>query len=242
MLFVYNNLEALSRAAANHFTEQAHAAIQNNGTFCVALSGGETPLATYRLLAESPYREDLEWEKLHIFWGDERCVPANDPRSNALQARLAFLDKVPIPTEHIHSIPGDLNPMIAAQEYEQVLKDFFHGYPPRLDLIFLGLGGDGHTASLFPRSPALKDPARWVVDTYNAENDLHRVTMTPNIINRAAVITFLVSGIGKAWVLREVLQGQADSWTLPAKSIKPLDGTLNWFVDRDASSSLSEQV
>jgi 6-phosphogluconolactonase len=242
MIWVYDDLEALSHAAGGFFVQQARQAAQAKGWFSVVLSGGHTPQRTYELLAGQPYRERVAWGQLHVFWGDERCVPGNDPRSNARMAREALLDHVPIPASQIHPMDCNQEPRRAAARYEDLLRDFFVDEPPRFDLVFLGLGENGHTASLFPGTPVLDEQEKWVSDVAAAGQDLDRITLTAPVINRAAVVVFLVAGASKASVLREVLQGPADPRRLPAQLIQPEDGNLHWFIDREASALLSRQA
>ena len=156
MIQVYPDLESLSRAAADLLVMQAHLAVAARGRFSVALSGGATPRRTYELLAAPPLKDQAPWDRVHVFWGDERGVPRNDPRSNARMAREAWLDHVPIPKDQIHPLDCADDPATAARQYEAELRQFFAGGPPRLDLVLLGLGDDGHTASLFPGTRRLR--------------------------------------------------------------------------------------
>lgn len=238
MIQVYPDFETLSRAAAELFVEQAKQAIAAHGRFSVALSGGHTPKRTYEILAQAPYRDQVDWGKVHVFWGDERCVPASDPRSNERMARLALLDHVPIPTEQIHAMGGTGSPRELADRYGAVLKTFFAGQPPRLDLIYLGLGDNGHTLSLFPGTPVLEERQRWVAEVYVAEQDLYRVTMTAPFANQAAVLAFVVSGKDKAAVVKQILEGGPNAPRLPAQLIQPVQGGLRWLLDREAAGQL----
>ena len=235
-LAVYPDLEALSRAAAELFVEHARQAVANCGRFSVVLSGGSTPRRTYELLSAPPARDQVPWERVHIFWGDERCVPANDPRSNSRMARRALLDRVPIPPGQIHPISCGQEPRESAEHYEGVVRAFFAEGPPRFDLVFLGLGENGHTASLFPGTSVLDERRRWAAEVYVAEQRLFRVTLTAPLLNQAAILAFLVSGAGKAAVLREVLDGPEDPQRLPAQLIRPTNGSVRWLVDRAAGS------
>lgn len=238
MLHIYPDLEALSRAAAEFFVQQAQRAMAGGGRFRVALSGGQTPRRTYGLLGQAPWRDQVRWERVHVFWGDERCVPGDDPRSNARMAREAWLDRVPIPPGQIHPIDCHQDPEEAAQRYEDLLRRLGAGQSSSLDLILLGLGDNGHTASLFPGTAVLSEGQRWAAPVYVAEQNLYRVTLTAPCINRAAVVAFLVAGAGKAQVLKEVLQGPRDPQRLPAQLIQPANGALHWLVDQDAASLL----
>jgi 6-phosphogluconolactonase len=242
MIWVYADLESLSRAAAGIFVQQARQAIQVRGRFSVALSGGHTPQRTYELLAQPPFRDRVAWEHVYIFWGDERCVPPNDARSNERMTRQAWLDHVSIPETQVHPIRCASSPGQSARQYEALLREFFKGRSPSFDLVFLGLGEDGHTASLFPDTPVLQEQEGWVDEVYMAEQDLHRVTLTTPIINQAAVVAFLVAGAAKAGILRAVLEGPSGDRRLPAQLIEPTHGELHWLVDQEASSLVSREA
>jgi 6-phosphogluconolactonase len=242
MIWLYDDYEALSNAAAGIFVQQARQAAQTKGWFSAVLSGGQTPRRTYELLARPPYRDHVSWGQVHVFWGDERCVPHGDERSNTRMVRQALLDHVPIPSSLIHPIACSEVPSQGAKQYEAELHDFFGEQPPRFDLVFLGLGENGHTASLFPGTPVLAERERWVSEVYVAEQKLYRVTLTAPLINQAAVVAFLVSGAAKAGVLQEVLEGPADPRRLPAQLIHPREGELHWLVDRAAGSLLKRQA
>jgi 6-phosphogluconolactonase len=242
MIEVYPDLESLSRAAADLLVRQAHLAVAARGRFSVALSGGGTPRRTYELLATPPWVDQAPWGRVHVFWGDERCVPLNDSRSNARLAQAAWLDRVPIPGNQIHPLDCAADPAAAARQYEAQLREFFAGQAPILDLVLLGLGEDGHTASLFPGTAVLKETERWAAAVYVAEQDLYRVTLTAPLINQAAVVVFLVAGGAKAGVLREVLHGKRDPARLPAQLIQPHHGEFLWLADLEAAGSLAQDV
>ncbi len=236
MLWIFPDPETLSCAAAALFIRQAQRAIRRSGRFVVALAGGQTPRRTYEWLAHPACRNTVEWEAVYVFWGDERCVPLEDPRSNARMACEALLNHVPIPPDHIHPIVCEGDPAAAAVRYEAVLRRFFGEGPPRFDLVFLGLGEDGHTASLFPFHPALEERTRWVVEV---EGTLPpRVTLTFPALNQARRVAFLVSGASKAEILKEVLRGPVDPRRRPAQGIRPAAGRVLWLVDRGAASRL----
>jgi 6-phosphogluconolactonase len=234
MMRILPDFESLSQAAAELVMEQSKRAIEARGRFSLVLSGGSTPRLTYELLASEMFRASIEWKKVHIFWGDERCVPPDDPRSNERMAREAFLDHVSIPQEQIHPIRCASSPQQSAQAYESTLKTFFGNHNPSFDTVLLGLGVDGHTASLFPGSPALKENKRWVVATHSGNEDFERVTLTPVLINRAMNVVFLVAGKEKARILREVTEDAAVGDPLPARLIRPAGGQLVWLVDKQA--------
>jgi 6-phosphogluconolactonase len=239
MIWVYDNLGSLSQAAAGLFSQLARQAVEDHGKFSVALSGGHTPCHTYELLGSEAFYSRIPWAQVHVFWSDERCVPADDARSNSHTARQAFLNRVPIPPDQIHPISCAQKPVQAATQYEAVLRSFFGDQSPRFDLILLGLGENGHTASLFPNTSVLEEEERWVAEVYVAEQKMHRVTLTAPFINQAAAVAFLVAGAGKSQVLRQVLKGPSDPKRLPAQLIRPTNGQLMWLVDKEAASLIS---
>ena len=236
---VYPGYEALSRAAAKLFVRLANEAIRDRGRFSVVLSGGRTPQRAYELLAGPPFNFQVDWGRVYVFWGDERCVPPEDPRNNAAMVREKLLDHVPAPPEHVHPIVCADSANDAARNYESLLRSFFEGGPPSFDLIFLGLGFDGHTASLFPGTPAQWERNRWVTEIYSEKEAIHRVTLTVPILNQASVLAFIVSGASKAEVLREVMTRQPEPERFPARLITPeCGGKLYWLVDTDSASLL----
>jgi len=230
---------SLARAAAEHFFTLATAAIAARGQFVVALSGGSTPRVTYVLLASDEFAARVDWSRVHVFWGDERCVPPDHPDSNYRMAREALLDEIPIPTENVHRIRGEWPPDQAATAYQAELEAVL-GAGGRFDLILLGMGADGHTASLFPGTAAMHEQTRWVVAHYVDKLSMWRITLTPVVINAAAHVTFIVSGAGKAERLREVLDGPHQPDVLPAQIVRPTDGRLLWLVDAAAAVHLRE--
>jgi len=238
MLKIFEDRNALAHAAAKLFAEQAKNAIAVSGRFTVLLAGGETPRLSYETLAQEPYRSSVPWGDIHFFWGDERCVPPDDPRSNALLAQVALLSHVSVRKKQIHPILSDGSPRHAADAYGLELVEFFNGQPPSFDLVLLGLGDDGHTASLLPDSASLQEKLRWTAVAKRPEENFSRVTLTAPIINQARLVVFLVSGNGKAQVLQTILNGSANEPTYPAQLIQPESGDLRWYVDRDAASLL----
>ncbi|MCK9376301.1 MAG: 6-phosphogluconolactonase [Syntrophobacterales bacterium] len=240
MIEVYPDLESLSRAAAAFIVAQARQAVAARGRFSLALSGGGTPRRTYELLASPPLAEQAPWDRFHIFWGDERCVPLDNPLSNARLARAAWLDRVPIPPAQIHPLDCSRDPAAASRAYEAELREFFGDQPPRLDLVLLGLGDNGHTASLFPGTPVLEETMRWASEVYLSGQNLYRVTLTAPFLNQARRVAFLVAGGGKAAVVREVLHGPSDPRRLPAQLIQPQTGGLRWFLDLAAAAALPQ--
>ena len=237
-LRIYPDHKSLSRAAADLFVQSAAKAVQQNGRFSVALSGGGTPQHAYEILSRPPFLNEVDWSRVHVFWGDERCVPPDDSRSNFRMARDALLRHVPIPSPQIHPIFCTVEPAAGAREYEAELLSFFGEGPPRFDLMYLGMGENGHIASLFPESPVLLEEKRWVAEVYVAEQSLYRVTLTLPIINLASTIVFLVVGGPKADTLKHVLEGPIDPNCLPAQLVQPINGNLHWLVDHDAAALL----
>lgn len=238
--------EALIESAAHRFVAAAEEAIEASGRFVVALSGGSTPRGLYALLATDAYASRVDWSRVHVLWGDERCVPPDDPASNYRMARQALLDHVPLAEGNVHRIAGESDPAEAASAYERQLRRLFGSPtgPPRptpgarFDLVLLGLGKDGHTASLFPGSKAVRETGRWVMAERIAGVPRARVTLTPPVINAAAEVLFLVSGGDKAAMLHRVLDGPWRSDALPAQAIVPAAGRLGWLVDAGAAADL----
>jgi 6-phosphogluconolactonase len=238
MIQICNDAESLGDAAARLFVRQARRAVLAQGRFIVALSGGHTPEETYQLLTRPPFREQVPWAKAHVFWGDERCVPLDDPRSNARMARQMLLDHVPVPADQIHPIHCAHDPQEGAEDYLTLLQEFFSDGPPRFDFVLLGLGENGHTASIFPGTPAVDERERWAVAVYVDEQAMWRVTLTPPIINQAATVAFLVTGAAKAQIVQRVLDGPFEPHILPAQLIRPVSGNLFWILDKEASLGL----
>jgi len=237
---IFKDIHELSLTAANLFIESASQSIAQRGRFLVALSGGSTPARLYQLLAGAPYRDQMDWSKVHVFWGDERCVPKDDPGNNYFQARQSLLDHVNIPADHIHRVQSDLEPASAAVEYAQTLKEF--SAPPlewpRLDLVLLGMGDDGHTASLFPNSPVdVTAPVIAVTANYQ-DRPANRVSLTPLVFNGARRVIFLITGLSKAVTLTRVFSDITNMDLLPAQRIRPTNGELLWLVDEAAASKL----
>jgi 6-phosphogluconolactonase len=228
----------LAAAAAEEFTRAAQAAISARGRFAVALSGGSTPRPMYEMLAQAPYRERVDWQRVEFFWGDERAVPPDHPDSNFRMANEALIAKLALSPERVHRIKAErANLDGAARDYQDEIARAL-GEPPNLDLALQGLGPDGHTASLFPYTEALNETARWVAPNYVPRLKAHRVTMTFGLLNRAALVIFLVAGADKAAPLAQVLEGSEDPQRLPAQLIRPLNGRLLWLANREAVSRL----
>lgn len=225
--------EALVEKAATRIAAQGQRAIAKQGQFSIALSGGNTPRPVYERLTRAPFDSAIDWTKVRIFFGDERCVPPDSDQSNYRMAREAMLEKLPIPQENIFRIRGEIDPQAAAIEYGQLLKQLFGD--GGLDLVLLGMGPDGHTASLFPHTEALNESKHRCVANYVQKLDCWRITMTAPFINRAAEVIFLVSGKDKTTALKEVLNGPPDTQRLPAQLIRPTNGQLTWIMDAAAA-------
>lgn len=235
---IFPTPEALGEAAARHIIELAKHYIQKNGRFTISLSGGSTPERLFKLLSQSLYVEQMPWQNTYFFWGDERCVPLDDERNNAHQAIKLLFSKINIPADNIFRIPTNLPPTQAAEQYEQTIKEFFVNAQPRFDLMLLGMGDDGHTASLFPGTEVLHETKHLVKAIYIDKVSMHRITMTVPLINQSHHIIFLVTGSGKAETLKTVLQGDSQPELYPAQLIQPEDGTLLWMVDEAATALL----
>lgn len=233
---------ALAEEAARRFVAAAGAAIAGRGRFTVALSGGSTPKALLRLLAGPPHRDRVDWGRVHVAWGDERCVPPDDEQSNYRMAREALLDHVPIPHEQIYRMPAEEpDHQAAADIYAATLRRLLNPDPdewPRFDLIHLGLGPEGHTASLFPGSPALGERERLVAAPWVEGLAAHRLTLTPPVINAAREVAFLAAGAEKAAIVHTILRGPRDPAAYPAQIIAPAAGRLTWLLDQAAAAQL----
>ena len=238
-LQVVADASALSAAAAEEFAHCAEKAIGDNGRFCVALSGGNTPRSVYSLLA-GKYAGSLPWAKIHIFFGDERSVPPDHADSNYRMSRESLLSKVPIPDANVHRIRAELPAQEAAELYAKELRAFF-GLAgdawPRFDLILLGIGDEGHTASLFPDSAALSEQSKLVVANWVEKFQTWRITLTFPVLNHAAEVLFLVSGASKAEILRNIFDPSKTN-VYPAQAVRPQNGKLLWIVDRAAAAFL----
>jgi len=239
-LIISPNSETLAQAFAEHFAQKANEAIRASGRFLAVLSGGGTPLKAYRLLAQEPFKSKIDWKKVHLFWGDERHVSHDDAGSNFYQAREALLKYVDIPEENLHPMPTHLSPRKAVDVYSQTLRSFAESGQKqiRFDLVLLGLGDDGHTASLFVGQSAL-----WIDSIVTTEGDYQgrpstRLTLTPIILNRAREIVFMVSGTSKADALANALGVEKDINRFPSQAIS---GNVRWMADKDAAGKFNDQ-
>ncbi|MEJ2217123.1 MAG: 6-phosphogluconolactonase [Gemmatimonadota bacterium] len=227
----------LADLAAALFVKSATAAIEQHGRFSVAVAGGRTPIPTYLRLAQPDYREQLPWERVHVFWGDERCVPPDDSRSNEGMVRHTLLSKVSVPEVQVHPIRCAGDPAAAALDYEATLRAHF-GDVPAFDLVLLGLGVDGHTASLFPGTAVLRESTQWAAAVRPADKRLTRVTLTFPVLEQASRVAFLVSGAAKAAIVQRALQPGKDDG-IPARRVRPA-GRVHWLLDAAAAAQLDD--
>ena len=242
-IIITDDPSELAETAANIFTSTAKACVTKKNLFTVAISGGSTPRGMHKLLAEEPFRSDIQWNKTHIFWVDERCVPVDDPESNFGLAKKDFLERIPIPLEQIHPMAGEFAPEEGAKKYQEEMERVFQIQEedfPTFDLIFLGMGNDGHTASLFPGAKSSRAPDRWVIAVKGGNPNVYRLTLTYDVLNRARRVCFMVSGKEKAPIVKTVLENK--DARLPAQKIQPVQGELTWLLDREAASLLSEEM
>ena len=241
-LQIYKDNDELSVEVAKWIINYIRETLREQDRFTLVLSGGGTPQKLNMLLAADPYKNEIDWSKLHIFWGDERFVPYTDERNNAKMAFDTLLDHVPVPPTQIHRMKTEnIIPEVAAGEYELILHQYFPASVPvrtSFDLVLLGMGDDGHTLSLFPGTHVMHEEFKWATSLFLPQQQMFRVTLTPPIVNRAARIAFLVTGPGKASALQQVIEGDFNPDKYPSQMIKPMPGEVYWFVDKAAASML----
>ena len=237
---VVDSAADFAKKAANFVIVRAQAAIESRGRFVIALAGGGTPRPVYEQLAGPECAGAIDWDKVHVFFGDERCVPPADEQSNFRMAREAMLERVPLPEANIHRIFGENDPHLAATACEQDLQRLFRCERPSLDLVLLGIGSDGHTASLFPGTAAVREKERLVVAQYVDKLATWRVTFTPVLLDAAREVLFLAEGAGKADVLQQILEGAYQPDVLPSQRVQPVAGRVHWMVDQAAAAGLCE--
>jgi 6-phosphogluconolactonase len=254
-LQIYSDAQQLSEAAAKWIAGLIAETLKVRDRFTIALSGGSTPKLLHKILAAPPYKDQIDWSKMHIFWGDERAVPFEDDRNNAKMAYDTLLNFVPVPPSQIHVMRTDIGPEESAIEYEKILHQYFDAtpgasaaatgvtgtpatLPNSFDLVLLGMGDDGHTLSLFPGTAIVHEEKAWAKAFFLPAQDMYRITLTKTIVNRSAHIAFLTTGTGKAHALKEVLKGAYNPDLYPSQEIKPVNGELHWFVDEAAAAGL----
>jgi len=233
MIRIFPDANAVAHESAARFSEIARASIAARGTFTVALSGGSTPRCMFQMLADESFLNAAEWTKVQFFWSDERCVPPDHPDSNYRMANEALLSKIAISPDQVHRMHGEEIPPDAAASYAALVT------PVRFDLILLGMGPDGHTASLFPGSKVLHETKAAVAANWVEKFNTWRITMTAPFINQAAIVMFLIDGAKKAPALKEVLEGARNPELYPAQMIKPSDGDIEWMLDQAAAANLN---
>lgn len=240
-LHIQKDAAAVSQELAEWITSYIETILSKNDRFTWVLTGGNSPKALYDLLSTPPYSTRIAWEKLHFFWGDERAVPFEDERNNAKMTYTHLLNKVPVVPSQVHVMRTDIDPPEAANEYEQIIKSYFPNEGPSFDLVLSGMGGDGHTLSLFPGTAVVQEKKAWVTAFYLSPQQMFRITLTAPIVNRARQVAFLSFGAAKAHALYEVLQGKYNPDLYPSQLIQPASGELHWFTDTAAASLLDKK-
>jgi len=239
---VYPDNETLSQAAASYVARVAHESIVTRGRFTIALSGGTTPKTLYGLLGDAPYREQIDWTLVEIFWSDERCVPPDDPESNYSMAHEQLLSKIQVPASQVHRMPADQPDRDAASlAYTQEMQRVFgtNGVPS-FDLLQLGMGPEGHTCSLFPHQPSLHEQTRLVMPVSVPKPPPDRLTFTPPLLNAARNVLFLVTGADKAEAVQAVLEGEDDPDEYPSQIVRPAHGEVVWMLDTAAAARIQQ--
>lgn len=245
-VLVFDTPEQVALAAAERVVNYAQQAISDHGVFSVALAGGNTPGRVYELLASDAFKNLIQWSRVHLFFGDERCVPPDHPDSNYGMIYARLISKIEIPSMNVHRIVGEGNPEDNAAAYEKELKEFFGELAwPRFDVVLLGMGADGHTASLFPGSDAVNEKSKWVAVARMEQLKQDRITLTAPVFNHATHVVFLVTGKGKAKRFSEIVKRSRETWILnkgplPAQLIQPCDGSLEWLVDKEVASQAEQ--
>ncbi|MDF2190882.1 6-phosphogluconolactonase [Paraflavitalea sp. CAU 1676] len=237
-LHIQKDPTAVSHDLAEWITSNIESNLQQKGRFTWVVTGGNSPKLLYELLAAAPYRERIDWSKLHIFWGDERAVPFNDVRNNARMTFEQLLGHVPVVNEQVHIMKTDVSPEESAKDYEKILHDYFGDEGESFDLVLNGMGDDGHTLSLFPHTEVIHETKAWVTSFFLKAQDMYRITLTAPIVNRAHKVAFLTFGANKANALQQVLKGARNIEQYPSQIIQPASGELHWFVDEAAAAGV----
>jgi 6-phosphogluconolactonase len=237
-LKISKDIESLSHHFADWLVENIKEVLSKQGRFTIALAGGNTPRRLYQMLASDEYRDKVDWQKLHFFWGDERFVSLTDDRNNAKMAYESLLNHVPLNKEQVYPIQTTGKPEESAAAYEKILHSYFEQDGQTFDFVLLGLGDNGHTLSLFPGYKVVRERKKWVSSFYLKEDDIYRITLTPPVVNRASQVAFLVSGGDKAAAVYHVLAGEHDPDLYPAQIIQPFNSRVYWFCDEAAAADL----
>lgn len=237
-LHIFKDKDTLTKAAAEWIAELIETKLKSESRFTWLLSGGGTPKGLYQLMSAEPFREHIDWRKVHIFFGDERVVPFDDERNNGKMANDKLLNHVPIPRNQIHFMKTDIDPEKSSNEYEKILHEYFDQTPSTFDLALLGMGDDAHTLSVFPGSILINENKKWVTALYVPALEMNRITVMPSVVNKSENIMFLVSGNSKASALKHVLNDAYQPDKYPAQLIQPSHGELHWFIDEEAGKEL----
>jgi 6-phosphogluconolactonase len=240
-LHIYKDPNELSKALAEWITNTIETALRQQDRFTWVVTGGSSPIQLYELLAAAPYKERIDWKKLHIFWGDERVVPFEDDRNNAKMTFGHLLNKVPVVPGQVYKMNTAIEPGKSAEEYEQVLRNYFKDEGSTFDLVLIGMGDDGHTLSLFPHTTVIHEKKAWVKAFYLEPQQMFRITLTAPLVNRAKKIVFLTFGSGKAKAVSAVLEGERNVDQYPSQIIQPVNGGLHLFTDEAAAVSLTKR-
>lgn len=240
-IHIYKDADELSNAVCDWITNYIATTLKTKGRFTIALSGGSTPKKLHMILATSPHKEQIAWDKMHVFWGDERAVPFNDERNNAKMAYDTLLNAVPVPAGQIHVMRTDIPPEESAIEYDKLLHSYFDETRTSFDLVLLGMGDDGHTLSLFPGTEIIHEKTAWAKAFMLNSQNMFRISLTAPIVNRSTAIAFLATGNNKAKALKEVLEGKYHPDVYPSQVIKPENGELHWFIDEAAAAGLEKR-
>jgi len=239
-LNISKDSDQLSKRVAEWMVDFIHQTLKKQDRFVIALSGGNTPKKLYRLLASENYTDKIDWKKIHFFWGDERYVPFTDERNNAKMAFDTLLNHVPVDKSNVHIMRTDIAPDESAAAYEKLLHEYFYHKKHSFDLVFLGLGDNAHTLSLFPGYDIVHEKEKWVSSFYLEEQKTYRITLTAPIVNKSSRIAFLVTGSDKAASLYNVVYGEHDPDLYPAQLIQPFNGELYWFTDAAAAADIKK--
>lgn len=239
-LHIFKDKAELSEKLAEWLVEEIDSVLKNQEYCSLVLSGGGTPQSLYEILAAEPFKHQINWHRIQLFWGDERVVPFDDPRNNAKNAFDLLINHVDIPANQVHIMRTDIATDLSVEAYSALLHRLFEYTTGSFDIVLLGMGNDGHTLSLFPGSPIIHDKDHWVKSVFNPNDKTDRITLMPVLVNRSSKIVFMVEGTGKAAVLKEVLEGECQPEKFPSQIIQPANGELHWFLDEACVKDLKK--